>query len=223
MHKRLDGELSLWGCGVVLLLASCTQMPQALNQSARSGKEIYQDCLLCHSDQELQRGPVLAGQDSAYLLRQLQKFKQGLRGRNPAHRQEMLMGSASDALDEEELAPVAGYIASLPPVAYEPSIRGDTQEGEKIYRARCLSCHGTQAEGTRSFRTGSLAVAEDWYVLAQLRHFKNGRRGIHPEDAEGRLMAQQLAGLDDHAFRNVVTYISRQFGHLRPARESSVE
>ena len=193
------------------LMSACVQNPH----ESRDTAALYRNCQLCHSHQELQRGPILDGQDGDYLLRQLEKFKTGQRGHNADHKPEALMGSAIDALERKDFKRLAAYIAALDSQPYQPSVKGDVVRGEFTFKQRCASCHGERAEGRQTMKTGSLAVLEDWYLLTQLRHFKHGRRGIHPDDYEGRLMAEQVAAMSDQDFRDVVNYISATFGKLR--------
>jgi len=54
-----------------------------------------------------------------------------------------------------------------------------------------------------------LAGMSDWYLVTQLKNFKAGYRGSHPEDIYGaqmRAMANSLR--DDAAINNVVSYIN---------------
>lgn len=54
-----------------------------------------------------------------------------------------------------------------------------------------------------------LTVANDWYLVTQLKNFRNGSRGSNPNDIYGmqmRASAQLLA--DDDAIMDVVSYIS---------------
>lgn len=201
-------------CLMALGLFGCTQKPK---NNAISVETLYHGCQLCHSKQELQRGPVLDGQDGKYLARQLLKFKNGQRGKLEAHRTEALMGTATDVLAQKDIKRISRYIAAQPPKPYQPSVKGDAVTGEAIYTTTCMSCHGKQAEGSWLFKTGSLAIFEDWYLLAQLRHYKHGRRGAHPDDAEGQLMIARVADMDDKAFIDVVTYIASAFGSLTNA------
>ena len=199
---------SLFMC---LLISACVQKTSDSTKTTL----LYQNCQLCHSNKELQRGPILDGQDRHYTLRQLQKFKSGQRGQNTEHQQEALMGSAVNAIASKDFKRISSYIASLNPKPYQPSVRGSPFRGETIYKARCAACHGHQAEGRRLMKTGSLAVLEDWYLLTQLRHFKHGRRGVHPQDTEGQVMAKSVLEMSDQEFIDVVTYISATFGELQ--------
>ena len=49
----------------------------------------------------------------------------------------------------------------------------------------------------------------DWYLVTQLKNFKHGIRGTHPEDGYGPQMALMAAILpDDQAIDDLVTYIN---------------
>ena len=203
---------------LILLLASCLMSACVQNpRESLSTATLYRNCQLCHSHQELQRGPIIDGLDDYYVLGQLKKFKHGQRGQNMDHKPEALMGSAVDALEKKDIKRIARYIAAIDSRPYQPSVKGNVSRGQDIFKRRCASCHGDQAEGRRLMKTGSLAVLEDWYMLTQLRHFKHGRRGIHPDDKEGRLMAEQVASMSDPDFLDVANYISATFGNLRKA------
>ena len=43
----------------------------------------------------------------------------------------------------------------------------------------------------------SIAGLPRWYVTQQLRHFRDGKRGTHPEDKEGKMMQNMTQVLDD--------------------------
>jgi cytochrome c oxidase subunit 2 len=49
----------------------------------------------------------------------------------------------------------------------------------------------------------------DWYLVTQLKNFKQGIRGAHPQDLYGRQMALMSEILhDDQAINDLVTYIN---------------
>ena len=53
-----------------------------------------------------------------------------------------------------------------------------------------------------------LASTNDWYLLNQLKKFKNGIRGVHPDDEYGNAMANMVLVLaDEQAMRDVIAYI----------------
>ncbi|MCH8867826.1 MAG: c-type cytochrome [Proteobacteria bacterium] len=85
---------------------------------------------------------------------------------------------------------------------------GDAEKGKTLY-AICAACHGANAEGTAALNAPANAGQDPWYMTRQLKNFKAGIRGAHPDDTFGaqmRPMAMVLA--DDQAIADVVAYIS---------------
>ena len=56
--------------------------------------------------EEAQRGPILDGMEYGYLYDQLQKFRSGIRGQNPANRSEYLMGVGVKKLNNDLSLPI---------------------------------------------------------------------------------------------------------------------
>jgi cytochrome c oxidase subunit 2 len=61
----------------------------------------------------------------------------------------------------------------------------------------CTSCHGANDNGNRAVGAPAITALEPWYVDAQLRAFRDGWRGLHPDDAPGREMRGAVVNLDD--------------------------
>lgn len=80
----------------------------------------------------------------------------------------------------------------------------------------CAACHGAQGEGNAGLRAPALVNLDGWYLERQLRHFKAGLRGRHPEDIDGSMMAGQAALLDDAAIDAIVDQIAG-FPDVMPA------
>jgi cytochrome c oxidase subunit 2 len=54
-----------------------------------------------------------------------------------------------------------------------------------------------------------LAGLQDWYLVTQLEHFRNGVRGRHPDDPYGNQMVDMAQMLvNDATIRDVVAYIN---------------
>jgi cytochrome c oxidase subunit 2 len=84
---------------------------------------------------------------------------------------------------------------------------GDAAAGKGLYGV-CVACHGAQGEGNQAMNSPKLAGQEDWYLIRQLKAFKEGVRGAATGDMYGaqmRPMATTLA--DDAAIENVAAYI----------------
>ncbi len=95
-------------------------------------------------------------------------------------------------------------------VGYGPVVEaaGDAEKGKTLY-AICAACHGANAEGTAALNAPANAGQDPWYMTRQLKNFRAGIRGAHPDDTFGaqmRPMAMVLA--DDQAIADVVAYLS---------------
>src|SRR5262249_47571246 len=109
---------------------------------------------------------------------------------------------------EENLTILADYVAQLPAIKAAPTLQGGNAERGKIYFAPCVACHGQNAQGNVEQRAPPLAGASDWYLLPQLKKFKAGIRGKHPNDYAGSLMQPFSMTLpDEQAMKDVIAYI----------------
>ena len=60
----------------------------------------------------------------------------------------------------------------------------------------CVQCHGENGEGKQEIGAPAIAGLERWYVKRQLRGFKSGYRGFHPEDMGGKRMQPMARAMD---------------------------
>ena len=200
------------------LVFSCSPDSQFKEKSnplsnAQRGEALVAECLLCHSNQEAQRGPVLHGMDNWYLLDQLEKFRSGVRGKKASNRSEYLMGvGARKIQDDYELAYVANWFAEQAPLPAIRTVEGDLVEGKVFYEQRCVSCHGENGEGNRLVNAPSLTRLEGWYFYEQMKKFRSGERGYHAYDVGGQAMALASKEISDRNLRNVVAYSVDKFG-----------
>ena len=85
---------------------------------------------------------------------------------------------------------------------------GDAAKGKTLYNI-CAACHGANAEGTAALNAPANAGQDPWYMTRQLKNFRAGIRGAHPDDTFGaqmRPMAMVLTG--DQDIEDVVAYIT---------------
>ena len=104
----------------------------------------------------------------------------------------------------KSITSLVNELKAKPPVA---KIKGDTSAGKAAYMI-CQTCHGAKGEGNKALNAPKLINQQDWYMVRQLKGFKEGLRGTHPKDVYGmqmRPMSMTLA--DDKAINNVVSYI----------------
>ena len=121
-------------------------------------------------------------------------------------------------IDRRDKIPiVSSYISNLPKVDLTDNIEGGVAEnGYLTYVAVCQSCHGSQGEGIANSDqypelpnfAPPLTITNDWYLMSQLKKFKNGIRGVHPDDEYGSVMANMVLVLaDEQAMKDVIAYI----------------
>ncbi len=180
---------------------------------AAAGKALYGTCAACHGAQgegnKAMNAPRLTGQGEAYVARQLNNFKKGVRGSDSRDMLGMQMaGMAKILADDTAVANVTAYIESLPVVASPVTVKGDAGVGKGLYMA-CMACHGADGKGVVAMNGPSLAGQADFYLVTQLKNFKAGIRGAHADDVFGKQMAPMANLLaDEAAINNVVAYIN---------------
>jgi len=177
-----------------------------------AGKAAYAVCAACHGPNaggnQSMNAPRTAGQFDWYLKRQIQAFKDGIRGTAPgdiygAQMRPMAMTLANDAAIDN----VVAYIGTLTAPVAAATVQGDANAGKQLY-ATCAACHGPKGEGSVALNAPRLADQDDWYLVRQLQNFKKGVRGANPKDAYGAQMKPMAAMLaNDEAINNVVVYI----------------
>lgn len=85
---------------------------------------------------------------------------------------------------------------------------GDPASGAALY-AVCAACHGPRGEGSLALNAPRLAGMEPWYARRQLRYFRDGARGAHPDDTHGAQMRAFAAVLaDDRAIADVAAHLA---------------
>ncbi|MEX2469838.1 MAG: c-type cytochrome [Pseudohongiellaceae bacterium] len=186
--------------------------------AAEEGREPYDNlyCDTCHGadgiGNEGVQAPRLAGMEPWYLRRQLQNFREGIRGMHPQDTQGLAMQPMAAKLNDAEIDEVIEWVETWDYVPAEPTIAGNATAGRQAYRV-CASCHGANGEGVEALGAPQLAGQNDWYLITQLQNFSAGYRGAHPQDPFGQQMIPMARTLrNDEAVRNVVAYISTLSG-----------
>ncbi|NRQ17459.1 c-type cytochrome [Ensifer sesbaniae] len=170
-------------------------------------EEALAECNRCHGVDGMGRSPstpVLAGQNEVYLLESLRAYAEG---RRPSG----MMTLPVQAIDYARLTALARHFAELPR-AVAPA-RGEEERfrrGEQIARhgrpvERVPACLGCHASAKRSPAYPRLAGQSAAYISAQLRLFREGRRG---GTRFSPLMENAAKSLSDADIENVTTYFS---------------
>ena len=209
-HIFLLGSLFNWKA-VLQVLSIFSAMAllsnQALAGDADAGAEKAATCAACHGqDGNSPAGsfPSIAGQNSNYLIKQMQDIKSG-------ERSSPLMTGLLDAFDDQDLADIAAY--------YEgQQVKGGAAKaelaelGEAIYRAgikrksvaACTACHSPAGEGNGPAAFPALAGQWPEYTESQLKAFRSGDR---TNDGDSKMMKISAMDLSDEEIAAVASYI----------------
>ncbi|HXX86187.1 MAG TPA: c-type cytochrome [Casimicrobiaceae bacterium] len=178
---------------------------------AEAGKTLYAVCAACHGAQgegnPSLNAPKLAGQGDWYLKRQLRNFKNGTRGTDEKDVSGKTMAPMAATLaDDAAIDNVVAYIKTLPDNPAPLTVNGNAKSGHDAY-VTCGACHGDNARGIQAMNAPRLKGMSDWYLVTQLKNFRGGIRGAHPNDVFGRQMGFLAAVLTDQQAADVVSYV----------------
>jgi len=177
------------------------------------GEAKYKVCAACHGEngegRKIANAPRISGQHSWYIARQLNNFKNGVRG---AHINDItgmqMRPMAMTLVTDQDIDDVLVYVESLNGRGKHSGVKGNIEKGESAY-AVCVTCHGANGQGNKTLNAPKIAGLPDWYVERQLNNFKSGIRGVHAKDIFGqqmRPMAMTLAS--DEAVRDVTVFVA---------------
>ena len=203
-----------------------------INQQV-TGEELFPVCAICHGTQgqgnDRRDGPPLAGLQGWYIEKQLHNYMNGIRGYSEEDVPGKFMSDTAGLLrNAETISSLAEYITTLelgaepdsnaigprpfvwdsPYAATDPSIVANASAGGEMYNTICLACHQADGSGNEALGAGDLRNLSKLYMERQLKYFRDGLRGSHPEDVTGKTMAAISATLTtEQSIADVVAYI----------------
>jgi cytochrome c553 len=211
-------------CATAALLATTFALPAAQAKgSAEAGATRAAVCGACHGPTGSSVNPEwpnLAGQNAAYIQRQLHLFHDGKRVGKAGDATSGLMPPQAMLLSDQDIEDVAAYFSGLVPTGLEadPSYFA---AGQKLYqngdRARgipaCSACHGPVGRGNPVGGYPALRAQHSVYVVKQLNNFASSER--YTKDAKGQptggelatMMQTVAARLTDADKRDLASYI----------------
>jgi cbb3-type cytochrome c oxidase subunit III len=198
----------------LLSWAAQTRAADAPKPDVNRGQAIASSvCASCHgADGNSATGsfPKLAGQQQAYLVKQLKDFKVQA-GAKSAARTNAIMAGMAGALSDQDMVNVAAYFASQTPkpnFAHDPATVPD---GQKIYRGgiaeknvpACAGCHGPTGMG---IPVQYPRLSWQWadYTVTQLHAFQQGAGARNNSD----VMHSIASRLSDSEIKAVADYIA---------------
>lgn len=183
---------------------------------AADGAKLYAPCVACHGSKgegnPALHAPAVAGQDAAYLERQLRNYRTDRRGTHKADTFGAQMRALAATLaDDAAVTRVASYISTLPATAAASPARGNLHNGNNLYQGKCGACHGGKAEGNPALKAPRLTGLDAAYLKRQFQHFRDGVRGTHAQDLPGRQMALMARTLPaERDLDDVIAFIHQQ-------------
>jgi len=170
-------------------------------------------CAQCHGPEgrgnAALRAPSIAGMPTWYTVPQVRKFREGIRGNNPADPAGFLMRAIAGQLDDRLIVEACKHIENMPPARTANTLQGDPVQGKWKFAEYCMKCHRYNASGELVFGSPPLTRLPDWYMADQLRKFHNGLRGHHPLDEKGAKMAEVATYIyRPEDVRDILAYIA---------------
>lgn len=171
--------------------------PELSAAALKQGGKLATFCANCHGDNGNSTHddtPNLAGQNTRYLLVQMQKFADG-------RRRYQFMEGLIKAMSAEERMNIVMYYARQPVTTHAPSDAALVAAGKAYYNRVCFRCHGLDGKGSETY--ARLAGQQMPYVILTLTRYRNrtGER-IDP------LMAENTRLMTDQEIRAVAAYVS---------------
>lgn len=197
--------------GLAIPLAAVAQDGAATRPDLKRGQEIANSiCAACHGadgNSTIGANPKLSGQDTVYLLKQLNDYARPAGDKNA--RVNSIMTGILGGISAADRLHVAAFYASQPPTPGAARNRDTLELGQRIYRAgipergvpACGGCHSPNGAGIPA-QYPRLGGQHAEYTVSQLKAFHDGtRRNNMP-------MAQIAARLSDAEMNAVADYVA---------------
>lgn len=177
-------------------LAAAKADPRIYEQAFKHGAKLAQFCANCHgpSGQSVKpEVPNLAGQNTIYVLNQLNKFHDGRR------KGAFFMEGLVKAMSNDERFAVAVYYTNQPPQSVPVADPVLAAKGKAIYENGCKKCHGDNGAGSE--KNSRIAGQQPEYLEKSiLRYRENNVRADEK-------MFKYTKGLTDAEVKALVAYI----------------
>jgi cytochrome c553 len=197
-----------WLVTLVLSGPLVTVAAQAQEGSVDAGRAKSATCAACHGvdgNSVTPDWPSLAGQHTAYIVRQLKAFKGG-------DRVNVTMKPFADMLTDQDMADVAAYFAAQKPVpkGADPAL---VNLGQQIYRggvpqrgiAACIACHGPSGDGNPLAAYPRISGQHATYVVRTLGEYASGTRR---SDVDlNQMMRNEASLLRDDEIKALASYV----------------
>lgn len=177
-------------------VVAARQDPKLMEQAYKHGAKLATFCANCHGPaghSVLPEVPNLAGQNTVYVLNQLNKFHDGRRRGN------FFMEGLVKAMSNDERFAVAVYYTNQEPASFKVSDPSLAATGKTLYEDACKRCHGVAGGGSE--RNSRIAGQHPSYLDMSLRRYRENK-----DRSEDRMFKATKA-LTDQEIRALSAYI----------------
>ena len=193
----------------LVAVSSITMSASLIAGDAAAGKAKSAACGGCHGfdgNSPIAIYPKLAGQNEAYIVKQVKDFKADTTRKN-----ELMKGMVA-ALTDEDAADIGAYFQAQSLSAAATFDESQMAAGRELYKGgnmqtgipACQACHGPKGSGTAGIGYPQLGGEYVEYNLAQLKAFKDGTR----TNDDKMLMRSIVEKMSDEDMVAVANYIA---------------
>ena len=193
----------------IIAVSSMVMTSVSVAGDAAAGKAKSAACGGCHGfdgNSPIAMYPKIAGQNEAYIVKQIQDYKADKTRKN-----EIMKGMAA-SLSDADAADIGAYFQAQNVSAAATFDESKIAAGREIYKGgdmqkgipACQACHGPNGSGTAGI--GYPAVGGQYvdYNLAQLKAFKSGARS----NDDKRMMRDIVAKMSEEDMIAVANYMA---------------
>jgi len=162
---------------------------------AAAGKSKGMKCISCHGLKGVTNNPQypnIAGQNEAFLIAQMEAFKDGKR---PLAAKSVLFGG----LSSPDFVDLAAYFSGLPAGSAGSKADAATLDKGKAGYDNCAGCHGDNGEGSK--KGPRLAGQNTAYLVKRMGDYKSGA-------ADNKAMKSFASDMSDADVSAVSEYLS---------------
>ncbi|MCK5395795.1 MAG: cytochrome c4 [Gammaproteobacteria bacterium] len=193
----------------LIAVSSITMTGSVLAGDAVAGKAKSAACGGCHGfdgNSLIPTYPKLAGQNEAYITKQVKDFKADTTRKN-----EIMKGMVA-ALSDADAADIGAYFQAQSLKEAATFDESKIAAGREIYKGgnlqtgipACQACHGPKGSGAAGIGYPQLGGQYVDYTLAQLKAFKSGSR----TNDDKKLMRSIVEKMSDEDMAAVANYIA---------------
>lgn len=191
-----------------LILSTLLASPQTGPDSKpTAAAQLYAPCAGCHGAKGEGNpaigGPALAGQPMTYLLRQLQRYRDGSFAKGPGAATAQMMTASVKPLQDADLQTLARDLAGRPA---GPIQRAKPSAKQELYLQKCGTCHGRDRQGNQAMSAPALVGLPKAFLTHQMARYRAA--GILDKDPAGASMAAIARALSEAEVAALVTLLA---------------